>query len=201
MKITADKARTLAARDHHPGQNPYVILSGDGIQPPYPEHRAANDTEVMRRLFLSLGVAPDFFDAPKPKKRKKKPPVPKADRRKLNQQMLERTGYNFVYLKNSPVFHRRDCKICLAAKSTAEILGSVYYETAAEARRPCRVCNPVPLVSHEKYEKRQQLSDQREEFAETVVTVKTIKASSEGRRSCRTHLHLSRLFWPHSVIR
>ncbi len=100
----------------------------------------------MRRVFLCLGIAPDFFASPVSRNTaESRAPVSKPCQRQLNLEMIERTGYNFVYLKNSQVFHRRTCKACLAAKSTSEILGSVYYGTAAKDRRPCRLCRPEML--------------------------------------------------------
>jgi len=103
-----------------------------------------------------------------------KAPASKCCQRDVNRQMIEKTGYNFVYLRTSPVFHRRDCKVCLAARSEADILGSIYYETAAKERRPCRLCHPVPLVSREEYERQKQREAQRNISSKKVVDVKLI---------------------------
>lgn len=72
---------------------------------------------------------------------------PEVDQRIINAQMIERTQYNYIYLKDSTVFHKRNCKLCLNAKTKERILGSIYYETAAKNHRPCKVCNPRPGLS------------------------------------------------------
>ena len=176
VQVTASKARDLASHDHHPGQSPYAILTSYGEVPPYPEHRASNDTEVMRRVFLCLGIAPGFFATPISRATTtSKAPMPKSCQRQLNLEMIERTGYNFVYLKNSQVFHRRTCKACLSAKSESDILGSVYYETAAKDRRPCRLCNPEMLPADmELAEKALEKKARKEAEAKRLATAKEI---------------------------
>ena len=69
-----------------------------------------------------------------------------GDRREKNRETIERTEYNYIWIKDSKVFHRRDCHACLGAKGPAFIRGSVYYEAGAQGRRPCRICRPVPLL-------------------------------------------------------
>jgi len=63
--------------------------------------------------------------------------------RAQNADIIARTAYQFVYAKNSDVFHRRSCSAIL--RTTDTIHGSVYYSTcAATGRRPCKLCNPTP---------------------------------------------------------
>lgn len=129
--------RKMAIRRRSNAESLYTILSLLGEDPLYPEHRASNDTEVMRRLFSRLGVQQNLYA-----KTPSKTPPPKLTQRERNQSVIDRTGYNYVYLKNSEVFHRRFCKACLCARSESSILGSVHYSTAAKERRPCKLCKP-----------------------------------------------------------
>lgn len=66
--------------------------------------------------------------------------------REQNARWVQTSPYNYIYLKNSPVFHRRECRLVLNSK---ELLGSVHYRTAAKGRRPCKVCRPLPLSTQE----------------------------------------------------
>ena len=139
---TSVDIRKLAIRRRSDSESPYTLLSILGDTPPYPEHRASNDTEVMRRLFCKLSIQQNMYA-----KTPAKTPQPKPTQRERNQRTIDRTEYNFLFLRNSEVFHRRSCKACLAAKSSSDILGAVHYETAANGRRPCKVCRPAPLES------------------------------------------------------
>lgn len=67
----------------------------------------------------------------------------KIANKQRNQDIINRTEYNFVYADNSEVFHRRDCGLILATHGV--IRGSVYYNTCAETgRRACKCCSPSP---------------------------------------------------------
>lgn len=64
-------------------------------------------------------------------------------KRERNQNIIDRSQYNFVYVKTSPVFHRRDCSRILSANS---IMGSIFYDACAKTgRRPCKLCKPSAL--------------------------------------------------------
>ena len=64
-----------------------------------------------------------------------------AARRLRNQDIIDRSEYNYLYTPNSAVFHRRDCKIMLQAH---DVLGAVLYGSCLSTdRRPCKVCNPT----------------------------------------------------------
>ncbi len=64
-------------------------------------------------------------------------------KRKLNQDIINRSQYQFIYTDNSSIFHRRDCKLIL--NTTGTIQGSVYYDSCRRTGRcPCRVCRPKP---------------------------------------------------------
>lgn len=118
--------------------SPYQLLAKLNETPPSPEHRSANDVETMRLLFKRTNILQLISS--------QKLAVTEVqyskDRRAANADIIERTGYNYIFLKGSDVFHRRDCKLCLNAKSADSILGSVYYKTAAKNRRPCKLCKP-----------------------------------------------------------
>ncbi len=115
---------------------PYELLAMRGVSAPRPEHRSCNDVEAMRLLFRHIDLPHNSFTSHRHK--------PAPDRRAENAQMIARSQYNFLFLKGSEVFHNRDCKLCLNAKSKAQISGSAHYETAAKNRRPCKVCKPQP---------------------------------------------------------
>ena len=121
--------------------SPYTMLKKLNITPPSPEHLALNDIEAMRLLFDNIGISMTQLETVPPKV-----PPPKLTQKERNQRTINKSQYNYVYLKQSEVFHRRECKLCLNAKSEGNILGSIYYETAAKGRRPCKACNPVPLL-------------------------------------------------------
>ena len=135
----AKKARKIAAEDHFPVEDPYAMLVQYGGKPTYPEHRAANDVEVIRNLFRLMDMTLDRLSEPTPPP--SQPPFSQSER---NQKLIDNSQYNYLYLKHSKVFHRRNCAAVLQAKSHTEILGSVYYDTAACGHRPCKLCNPVP---------------------------------------------------------
>jgi len=62
--------------------------------------------------------------------------------RERNQDIIDRTSFQYVYAENSDVFHRRGCPAVLNTTST--IKGSVYFDaTASTGRRPCKLCNPT----------------------------------------------------------
>ena len=146
----AKRTRECAKKQHYGVQKLYSLLLRMGERPPQPEHRSSNDLLVMRKVFEKLGMTFEDFEqaaASEPPQQPKQPPQPKPKmtQRERNQKLIDKSLYNFLYLKGSEVFHRRSCKVCLRAKSHEEILGSVYYETAAKGRRPCKLCKPVPL--------------------------------------------------------
>lgn len=67
----------------------------------------------------------------------------KQIRREWNQDIIDRTQYQFIYTDNSNIFHRRGCKRIL--NTTGTILGSVYYDGCTKTGRcPCKVCHPEP---------------------------------------------------------
>lgn len=64
-------------------------------------------------------------------------------RKDWNQDVIDRSQYQYVYSDKSQVFHRRDCKVVL--NTTGTIMGSVYYDGCIRTgRRPCKICNPEP---------------------------------------------------------
>lgn len=138
---TAFDIRKVATRCRSEAESPYSILAFMGVNPPYLEHRASNDTEVMRQLFSRLGVQQSMYA-----KTPAKMPQPARTQREKNQRTIDKSQYNYLFLKGSEVFHRRECKICMNAGSEGRILGSVHYDTAAKDHRPCKLCKPVPFL-------------------------------------------------------
>ena len=60
-----------------------------------------------------------------------------------NQDSVARSEYNYVYSKQSKIFHTRKCSHVLLAY---DIQGTVSYDTCLKSgRRPCKHCNPEPI--------------------------------------------------------
>lgn len=139
IRCLAQPTRKLMGRATREAADTHALLQQLGETPPAPAHNASNDVEAMRALFCRLGMSPAQLNEPPAR------PQPKQrSQRERNQRTIEKSQYRYLYLKGSPVFHRRGCGICLNARSEGDILGSVYYETAAKAHRPCKLCRPVP---------------------------------------------------------
>ena len=132
----ADKAREKALPGRYDAASPFTMLVRLNELPPFPEHRASNDVEAMRRLFKRIDLKRPAVTEIQP--------IVLPTQRECNRRMIDKTDYNYLYLKNSGVFHTRTCKACLNTNHSGNILGSVYYETAARNRRPCKICNPLP---------------------------------------------------------
>ena len=66
-------------------------------------------------------------------------PKNRSPDRNETQRSSRHQSYNYLYAPNSEVFHCRSCKQLLRVK---ELLGSVYYQTASQNRRPCKLCHP-----------------------------------------------------------
>ena len=131
----AEPARRKALRGRYDAASPYTMLARLMEFPPFPEHRASNDVEALRKLFQRMNMVRSSSSVQT---------VAVPTQRERNQKTIDRTEYNYLYLRTSDVFHTRTCKACLNARHIGDIQGSVYYETAAENRRPCKLCNPVP---------------------------------------------------------
>ena len=150
----AEPTRKKALRRNYEAASPFTMLARMNENPPFPEHKASNDVEAMRKLFMRMNM----------KRTASSGVASLPTQRESNQRTIDKTDYNYLYLRNSAVFHTRSCKACLNAKSTGHILGSVYYETAANNRRPCKLCNPVPppgYVSKQEKNNSQQLKTQQ----------------------------------------
>jgi len=64
-----------------------------------------------------------------------------TERLRRNRDTVARNGFHYIFSPTSGCFHRNDCCRGLSA---AVIQGTVYYRTAAEKRRPCKICHPEP---------------------------------------------------------
>ena len=118
----------------------YGLLTQLGEETPGPAHRSSNDVEVLRRLFKAFEITEETLLMLQPKELPVRPP-----QKELNRNRIERSEYNFIYLKSSKVFHRRSCPNWQRAADEKEICGSIYYATAAKTRAPCGFCKPEPL--------------------------------------------------------
>ena len=174
---TAFDIRKKAVRRRSDAESPYTILALMGDTPPYPEHRASNDTEVMRRLFARMGIQQNMYA-----KTPSKVPEPKPTQRERNQRMIDRTEYKFLYIKGSNVFHCKGCKACLNAKNESVILGCVSYAKASKDRRPCKICKPEPLhtdsveylIEKDLARRERKKAAQKQAAAQEIVKVKML---------------------------
>lgn len=115
----------------------YAVAEALGIETPVPKHCSVNDIFVLTSLLSSLKIKP-----PEPRQVGQEQTAKKViSKRERNADILARVQYNFVFTPDSPVFHRPSCKMMLRAN---HIRGSVYYETAAKNRSPCKLCHPEP---------------------------------------------------------
>ena len=126
---------------NHSKVSPYKLLSSFGESALKPEHRAVNDTENLRRLLKKLEITKgNLIDVDSTIL------FLKPSQKEMNWSRVERSQYNYIYLKGSDVFHRKNCPNWLNAADENDICGSVLYKKAAEGRRPCKFCKPMPPV-------------------------------------------------------
>lgn len=197
---TSDRIRAHTKLDGSDEPRLYDMLERLEIAYPLPDHRASNDVEAMRRLLDHLKMTVSKMKWLRPASEPQ--PIPKGPtQRELNQKAINNSEYNYIYLKDSGVFHRRDCKLCLSTRSVGNILGSVYWETAAETRRPCRICQPHPHLylaraNNEKLRKREaQDPNFLKRYNKEIVHAKMLGGETiEIKRGnivgwCHCHLH------------
>jgi len=109
----------------------YQIAEAAGLTVPAPEHRSSCDVSVMLALFQTLELPQE-----PPQTQTPKPPLSRQER---NEKIIAASSYTYLFSPASTVFHCRTCKQLLHVKN---LLGTVYYETAAKKRRPCKLCHP-----------------------------------------------------------
>ena len=126
---------------NHAKASPCKLLSSWGEAVLKPEHRASNDAENFRRLLKNLKITKAQLDDADSTVLLLRP-----SQKDTNRSRVERSQYNYIYLKGSDVFHRKSCPNWLNAADEKDICGSVLYKTAAEGRRPCGFCKPMPPV-------------------------------------------------------
>lgn len=102
--------------------------------------------------------------------------------RERNQDIINRTQYQFIYAEHSDVFHRRGCPAILS--TTDEIKGSGYYDTVAKTgRRPCKLCNPTAgswlNMAEKKKAKRVARQAAKASISTTVVPGRSMNAREQ----------------------
>lgn len=151
-----------------------------GLELPVPEHCSSNDVAVMQMLFRYLHLPHAFLTA----KRKNRPvPLPSGllSQREETARWVANSPYNYLFLADSPVFHRRGCKLILNSK---QVLGSVHYGRAIQERRPCMVCKPVQLTEEEEYSRaaaRESLKSRLKKAQSTTTVQETTKGDEVHR--------------------
>jgi hypothetical protein len=148
-KVRANgKIRGIASNRGITAYKMYDIAQTCGIEVPNPEHCSTNDVFVLQQILLHFKLNPEKLV----KKVRNKPKLsnvqskPQLSKRKKNEKWVSTCELNFLYAPKSSVFHRRDCKVILSANT---INGCIHYKTAAKKRRPCKLCNPIPVLSSE----------------------------------------------------
>lgn len=61
---------------------------------------------------------------------------------------IEQSGCNFVYLKDSPVFHSKDCHFATCNNDIC--FSNSYKRLINNGRRPCKICCPEPVLKEYK---------------------------------------------------
>lgn len=93
-------------------------------------------------------LLPAFSSFPVPLRKRYKPcPCCREEYRDAlrarNRDSIARSEYNYIFSRQSGVFHRKDCFHILLFK---EIQGTISYDSCIKTgRRPCRHCNPVRI--------------------------------------------------------
>lgn len=121
--------------------NPYHLLGSLGESLPGKEHCSESDVEALGSLLRLSGLTVLNL---KKISVKLKEPARKAKKVKnleeINQHTIDSCRFNYIFLKESKIFHTTDCA-CM--RKAQPLQGSVYYKTAADGRRPCKICRPV----------------------------------------------------------
>ena len=135
-KVACVRNRIGAAlrRNGIASDNLYSIADALGLRADAPMHCAKSDIALMRRVLQKLHVS---LKAPTTQPMIHKKVIPREER---NRDIIARTQYHYLFTPESNVFHTRDCS---RMRNALNILGSVYYDTAAKGRRPCKICKPV----------------------------------------------------------
>ena len=119
--------------------NPYAICDELGLEHPSPAHCSKNDVATLRLLYQHLKISQSTL-------RKKDVLTPHKSRQELRQKhklWLKKVDCNYLYSKDSDVFHTRDCPVAL---NIHNLRGCIYYNSVGE-RRPCKLCNPQPDIA------------------------------------------------------
>lgn len=120
----------------------YNIARDQGIDEFFLEHCAEDDATVMHQLMQKISLSWDDLNntpdstSDTPALPDIKKPETLADR---NRKILEKSAFQFVFAPGSDIFHLKSCSRILNAKT---IQGTIYYKTALQKRRPCKICNP-----------------------------------------------------------
>ena len=150
--------------------SPYKICAARDITTPEPEHCSINDVLAIQSLVQSIDLQqrnlqellhhsdcellpdnrylPAYTSFKAPIRKRYKPCACCHDEFldalwDRNQDSITRSDYNYVYSKQSKVFHTRNCSHVLLS---FDIQGTVSYETCLKSgRRPCKHCKPVPI--------------------------------------------------------
>lgn len=139
----------------------YRCAQLQGVEVPVPEHDSCHDVLVLQQLLCRLHISGQFLH--RPHSSPQQVPEDPAARRKQNAEAILRAQYHYVYLPDSPVFHRWDCRLVLNSRS---IQGCTHYKTAAKKRRPCLVCKPEPgLLTAQEAAHREEILKQEQYFA------------------------------------
>ena len=152
--------------------DPYGILLHLGVATPDPAHRASNDAETLRRLLRAYAITEgQLAEMPSSVL------TVRLSQKEINRNRVERSGYHYIYLKHSKVFHRLSCPNWLNAADENDICGCIYYETAAKKRMPCGFCKPKPWKTVQSAE--QQLKHSKQGAAAADSEKKEEKQSRE----------------------
>ncbi len=136
--VTADqKSYRALEKNAKPGASLYEIAAARGIiKKTYPSG-VNNELAVLNKLMSVLGLSQ------KKLRHESTPQEGTVSLQERNRAIILKTSYKYLFSKDSAVFHTKDCP---CARNFKNLQGSVYYEVAADGRRPCMRCKPISSV-------------------------------------------------------
>ena len=136
--VPADqKTYRIMEKQVQPGTGLYEAAFARGLIKKTLPHGINNELSVLNKLMSVLGISQ------KKLRRESTPSDGSVTLQERNRAVILKTGYKYLFAKDSAVFHTKECP---CARNVKNLQGSVYYEVAADGRRPCMRCKPVPSI-------------------------------------------------------
>lgn len=140
-----------------PGASLYKVATARGIIKSTFPGGVNNEMSVFNRLMAVLGLSQ------KKLRRESTPPEGTATLQERNQAIILKTRYKYLFAKDSIVFHTKDCP---CARNVKNLSGSERYNVAANGRRPCLRCKPIPPIKIPQQQSDKEAKRKAKELAE-----------------------------------